>query len=91
VAAKPVAAKPVVPKPTLPTRKRRFTERKLSISLKQSKKTHKAHKHIKRKVRTMSVEEIQKILREKGILKSAVNPPEKILRSMMKDYLLLNH
>lgn len=69
--------------------KRRFTERRLSISLKNLKHTRKAGKSIRKRVAAMSVEQIRKTLLEKRILKPSSNPPESMLRSMMKDYLAL--
>jgi hypothetical protein len=81
------------PKPQLPQPlkggKRRFTERRLSISVKALKSTRKAGKSIRKRVAAMSKEEIRKVLLEKKILKPSSNPPESMLRSMMKDYLAL--
>jgi hypothetical protein len=84
------------PKPQLPQTpqplkggKRRFTERRLSISVKALKSTRKAGKSIRKRVAAMSKEEIRKVLLEKKILKPSSNPPESMLRSMMKDYLSL--
>jgi hypothetical protein len=37
----------------------------------------------------MTTDEIRKVLLEKKILKPSSNPPETMLRSMMKDYLAL--
>jgi hypothetical protein len=69
------------------TKKRRFTERRLSIAVKQDKSTRRHRKHIKRKMAKMSVEEIRKILIEKKIIKPKANPPEEMMRSMMRDLL----
>jgi hypothetical protein len=69
------------------TKKRRFTERRLSIAVKQDKSTRRQRKHMKRKMAKMSVEEIRKILIEKKIIKPKANPPEEMMRSMMRDLL----
>lgn len=99
-AAANTVAKPAVPTvaPVVPqtggamTRgRRRFTERRLSISMKQDKSTRKAGRKVRRQVRRMTVEEIRKVLLEKKILKPKSNPPEAMLRSMMRDYLALKH
>jgi hypothetical protein len=99
-AATNTATKPVLPTvaPVAPhaggamTRgRRRFTERRLSISMKQDKSTRKAGRKVRRQVRRMTVEEIRKVLLEKKILKPKSNPPEAMLRSMMRDYLTLKH
>ena len=70
-------------------RKKRFTERRLSISMKHLKSTRKHKKSIRKKVKSMDIQAIRAILMEKGILTGKSNPPEKMLRSMMKDYLFL--
>jgi hypothetical protein len=96
-AAANTAAKPVLPTaaPVLSQAggkgRRRFTERRLSISMKQDKSTRKAGRKVRRQVRRMTVEEIRKVLLEKKILKPKSNPPEAMLRSMMRDYLTLKH
>ncbi len=84
-------SKPQLPQTPQPLKggKRRFTERRLSISVKALKSTRKAGKSIRKRVAAMSKEEIRKVLLEKKILKPSSNPPESMLRSMMKDYLAL--
>jgi hypothetical protein len=72
-------------------KKRRFTERRIGISVKSLKTTRKARKSIRKQVAAMSVSEIRKVLTEKGVLKGKTNPPETMLRSLMKDYLSLKH
>ncbi len=84
---------PPTPKPvgaeTTKGGKRRFTERRLSISVKALKSTRKAGKSIRKQVAAMTTEQIRKTLLEKKVLKPSSNPPESMLRSMMKDYLAL--
>lgn len=67
--------------------RRRFTERRLSISVKQDKSTRKQRKSIKRQIAKMTSEEIRKILIEKKVIKPKANPPDDMLRSMMRDLL----
>lgn len=74
---------------TVPAAKRRFTERRIGISVRSLKNTRKARKSVRKQVAAMSTEEIRKILTEKGILKGKGKTPEDMLRSLMKDYLSL--
>ena len=88
--ATPIPIKPIgAETPTHKGGKRRFTERRLSISLKNLKHTRKAGKSIRKQVAKMTTDEIRKTLLEKKIIKPSSNPPESMLRSMMKDYLAL--
>ncbi len=89
-----VGAETPTPPPPAPLKpvgggKRRFTERRLSISMKALKSTRKAGKSIRKQVAAMTTEQIRKTLLEKKVLKPSSNPPESMLRSMMKDYLAL--
>jgi hypothetical protein len=85
-------SQPQVPQPQQKAgKKRRFTERRIGISVKSLKTTRKARKSIRKQVAAMSVSEIRKVLTEKGVLKGKTNPPETMLRSLMKDYLSLKH
>ena len=68
-------------------RKRRFTERRLSISVKQDKSTRRQRKHLKRKMRKMTTEEIRAILVQRGVVKPKARIPDDMLRSMMRDLL----
>lgn len=81
------------PKPQPPVKsgkiKRRFTERRLSISVKALKSTRKSGKSIRKRVAAMTNDEIRKVLLEKKILTPSSNIPDSMLRSMMKDYLAL--
>jgi hypothetical protein len=102
-----VLGKPVVPTPapTAPVapvapvvqtqppvrRRRRFTERRLSISVKNVTTTRKQRRSIKKQVAAMPLDAVRKTLMEKGILKARSNPPEAMMRSMMADYLSLKH
>ncbi len=67
-------------------RKRRFTERRIGIAVQPVQKTRKASKSIKKKVAAMPIEEIRRILTEKGVIKGK-KTPDTMLRSLMKDFL----
>lgn len=68
---------------------RRFKARKMSITVKNAEVTRKHKKSIRRKVRQMDSKEIRKILLAKGMISTKSNTPDKMLRAMMKEYLLL--
>lgn len=92
VAVKPVTSESVSAKPkTEVKKKRRFTERRVSISVKHVASTRKQRRSVNDRVRGMSIDQIRKTLLEKGILKVKSNPPESMMRSMMRDYLSLHH
>jgi hypothetical protein len=89
----PTTLPPTTPQPTSKhtrhVKKRRFSERRLTLSVKNEAKTRKHQRSVKRQVAAMTVEDIRSVLKEKGILKPKSNPPESMLRSMMQDYLSL--
>lgn len=91
------SAKATAPSPSTPAaapvakRRRRFTERRLSISVKNVSTTRKQRRSIKKQVAAMPLDHVRKTLVEKGILKPRSNPPEVMMRSMMADYLSLKH
>jgi hypothetical protein len=74
------------------TKKRRFSERRISIEMKPVASTRRHRKDLKDKIATMSAPAIQKFLIRKGVLKPRAGKdlPEDILRPMLKDYLLLH-
>jgi hypothetical protein len=71
-------------------KKRRFTERRLSISVDTVVKTRKHRKTVKIDVDSMPLEEIRAKLVARGILRKTAKVPDSMLRSMMKDLMLLN-
>ena len=73
------------------TRKHKFGGRRISISIAEADpKTRKARKNIKKKVASMSVDEIRDKLAKDGLInKDNKKIPEIMLRNMMKDSLLL--
>lgn len=83
-------AKPVVQTVLEPKKKRRFTERKISITIKPFASTRKERKDIKDKVDVMPIAQVKKILLQKGLLKPNHKTPEGILRSMLHDYMTLH-
>lgn len=89
------------PKPALSTttvvgganqpKKRRFTERKIKIDMKQVATTRKQRSFVKSKIATMPIATIKKMLIRKGLLKpKATTPPEAMMRSLLKDYYMLH-
>ena len=70
-----------------PKKKRRFTERKISITMKPMSTTR---KDMKNKVTAMPLSQVKKILLRKGLLKPNHKTPETILRSMLHDYMTLH-
>lgn len=79
-----------VPTDTLPKRRRKFTERRIGISVRSFSKTRKAGKSIRRKVAAMPIADIRKALTDKGLLKGGKKTPERVLRALMIEYLTLN-
>ena len=89
VIASPVASVPQ----QKPSKKRRFTERKISIEVKSAKATRKHRRNLKHKIESMPIANVKKLLLRKGVLKPKEDgkmPPEDMMRSMLKDYLLLH-
>jgi len=73
------------------SKKRRYTERKISIDMKQAATTRKQRKFVKSKIASMPIATVKKMLIRKGLLKSkATAPPEAIMRGLLKDYYLLH-
>ena len=72
--------------------KRNYTERKISIQVQQNDQTRKYKKNLHKKIAAMPIALVKKTLLAKGILKpkKGAFPPDEILRSMMKDYMLLH-
>jgi hypothetical protein len=73
-----------------PKKKRRFTERKISITMKPFATTRKEKKDMKERVEAMPLANVKKILLRKGLLKPNHKTPEGILRSMLHDYMTLH-
>jgi hypothetical protein len=74
-----------------PPKKRRFTERKIRIDMKQVASTRKQRSFVKSKIATMPIATVKKMLIRKGLLKpKATTPPEDMMRNLLKDYYLLH-
>jgi hypothetical protein len=74
-----------------PTKKRRFTERRIKIDLKQAATTRKQRSFVKSKIASMPIATVKKMLIRKGLLKSkGATPPEDMMRNMLKDYYMLH-
>lgn len=67
---------------------KKYTAKKITISIEPSKNIRKTHDAVRRKVANMPLEEVTKKLRGSGLIRDNANPPETIQRSMMKDILL---
>jgi len=71
---------------------RRFSERSISIEMKPVSATRRHRKDLGKKIASMPEAAIRKFLLRKGVLKNKASTalPEPMLRSMLKDYLLLH-
>lgn len=67
---------------------KKYTAKKITITMEPTKNVRKIHDNIRLKVANMPLEEITKKLRAGGLLRETANPPESIQRLMMKDLLL---
>jgi hypothetical protein len=76
--------------PIRPKVRRKFTERKIKIEVKPSSKTRKSRSFIKERINSMPIQNVRKILIQKGLLKAkSTVPPEPMMRSMLNDYYML--
>jgi hypothetical protein len=70
-------------------RTRKFRERRISIMVRPTARS--AAKKIREKIAVMPIAQIKRTLIRKGILKpSGKTPPDQMMRSMLRDYLLLH-
>jgi hypothetical protein len=70
------------------TYKNKFTAKKITIQMENSTKVRKTRDAVRRNVANMTLPDITKKLRERGLIRETANPPEQIQRSMMIDILL---
>ena len=84
--------KPIIrKKEKLQHKKKRFTERKISIEMAPFSTTRKHRVNLKKKLETMPIAFVKAMLVEKGALKTdKTNLPDIMLRSMLHDYLSLH-
>ena len=68
-----------------------FSERKISITMRPSSSTRRMRRTLKSKIASMPLPAIKRMLLRKGVLKpKATAPPEEMMRSMLRDYMLLH-
>jgi len=72
---------------------RRFKERKIKLTVKSSRVSKAIRHKVKARVLAMPVDDVRKLLLEKGIIKAAAADklPEEMLRNMLRDYMLLHN
>jgi hypothetical protein len=74
--------------------RRKFRERSIKITVKPTAASRKFRKTLKSRVDSMPIAAVRRVLMRKGIMKPHVggtaDPPPEMMRSMLKDYLLLN-
>ena len=73
-----------------PAKKRRFTEKRISLNLKPFQKTRKERKQMKEKIAATPIAAVRKMLITKGLLKPKANPPDEIARNMLHDFMMLH-
>jgi hypothetical protein len=74
------------------SKRRRFTERKISLSVGGSVASTRKHRAKRIRVDAMPIAQVKSLLLRKGVLKPKANgkyPPEPMLRSLLKDYIAL--
>jgi hypothetical protein len=74
-------------------RRRRFTERRISIELKSAKATRRHRRKVRSNIAIMPITKVRDTLIAKGVLKPKADgklPPDDMMRSMLKDYMLLH-
>jgi len=70
---------------------RKFAERKISITMRPSSTTRRMRRTLKSKISAMPLSAVKRMLLRKGVLKpKATAPPEEMMRSMLRDYMLLH-
>jgi hypothetical protein len=69
------------------TLKLKFSAKKITIHVENAAKIRRTRESIEKQVANMSLEEITKSLRKRGMVRENANPPEAMQRSMMKDLL----
>lgn len=77
--------------PSLPGKTRRFTERRISIEMRPAAATRKQRRRLKDRIAEMPITSVRKLLLSKGLIKlKSTMPPAEMMRSMLKDFLLLH-
>ena len=71
--------------------KRTFKERRINITLRPNNQTRRMRKTLKAKIASMPIATVKRTLLRKGVLKpKAKEPPEEMMRNILRDYLLLH-
>ena len=71
--------------------KRTFKERRINITLRPNNQTRRMRKTLKAKIASMPIAAVKRTLLRKGVLKpKAQEPPEEMMRNILRDYLLLH-
>ena len=70
------------------TMKRKFIARRIVINIENANKSKKNRDSIEKKVSNMPLCDITKNLRENGMVRAGISPPEKMQRAMMIDLLM---
>ena len=89
----PVTKNPIVPAPTPKggvTRRRKFTERKISVPIRSAAVTRKQTHSVKEEIAKMPLASVRKMLLRKGLIKASANTPEEMARSLLLEYMLLH-
>lgn len=77
--------------------RRSFKERRISLTVQPTKKSRKYRRTLRARVAEMPLQQVRRLLLRKGVLKPKTGadtenaPPEKMMRSMLVDYMLLHH
>jgi hypothetical protein len=70
------------------TLRKHYTAKKITIHMENASKVRKTRDNVRRTVANMELKDITQKLRDRGLIRETVNPPENIQRSMMVDILL---
>ena len=71
--------------------KRTFKERRINITLRPNNQTRRMRKTLKARIASMPIAAVKRTLLRKGVLKpKAKEPPEEMMRNILRDYLLLH-
>jgi hypothetical protein len=89
----PVTKNPII-QDALPkggvTRRRKFTERKISVPIRSAAATRKQTHSTKEEIAKMPLALVRKMLLRKGLIKASANTPEEMARSLLLEYMLLH-
>jgi len=84
------------PKTTVPetkegsTRRRRFTERKISVPIRSTATTRKQTHTVKEQIAKMPIASVRKMLLRKGLIKANARTPDEMSRALLLEYMLLH-